>query len=299
MEAIIAALAGISVALLVLGAFRRNERALVTRRIEQFVAERPADPYEGSFMQRILGPPARGARQALTYLLPAKALAALARKMDTAGLRMPAATFAGLWVAFAVIVPVGASMLTVVLGGTPGTKAMMALVLWGAAGLFLPWYWLRRRAAKRSRGISRALPDAIDLIVTSVEAGIGLQGAMLNVSKKFRGSIGEEFAQVIRETSVGRSRAEALQAMGVRSGSRELQLFTRAINQAEQMGISIADVLRNQASEVRERRRQHAREQASKIPVKMTFPTVLLIFPTLFMLILGPVVLRAVELFSN
>ena len=158
---------------------------------------------------------------------------------------------------------------------------------------------LRRRAQKRVKRIDKDLPDAIDLIITAVESGLGLQAAMMKVTEFIEGPISDEFSRSGHEVSLGRARDEALYAMGDRCGSRELRLFVRAVNEAEQMSISVSRVLRNQSSEIRERRRQRAREQANTIPVKIAIPTVLFIFPTLFLLILGPVALRVVEFFDE
>ena len=165
--------------------------------------------------------------------------------------------------------------------------------------MFGPRRWLQGKAAARTKSINKELPDAIDMIITSVEAGLGVQQAMATVAEKFKGPIGEEFGHVIAETNIGRPRSEALTDMAVRTGSRDVRLFVRAITQAEQMGISIGGVLRNQSSEIRERRRQEAMERAARIPVMMTIPTILLMLPTLFILILTPVCLNAMESFGG
>ncbi len=136
------------------------------------------------------------------------------------------------------------------------------------------------------------------MIVTCVESGLGLQAAMIRVAEHLDGAIALEFRQAAREVAMGRPRDETLTAMAERSGSRELRLLARAIIQAEQMGVSVGQVLRNQSRELRERRRQRAREKANMVPVKITIPTVLFIFPTLFLLMLGPVALNMFEFFG-
>jgi tight adherence protein C len=212
---------------------------------------------------------------------------------------MSAESFLVLWAVLAFLAPTLLALFVVASKGSLSSMLIALILAFYGAGAYLPWYLLRRRAERRTRSIDRSLPDAIDLIVTSVESGIALQGAMLNVSRKFGGQIGSEFARVVTETSVGKSRPEALEAMAERTGSRDVRLFVRAVNQAEAMGISIGQVLRSQSAELRERRRQAAREQANKVPVKMTIPTVLFIFPTMFLLVIGPVALRAADILRD
>lgn len=295
MQTIIAVLAGASVTLFVLGAFRPNRVSAVRRRVEELEGVAPIDPYAQSFAERVVAPFVRALARLVSERMPGKLIQAVDATMETAGMRMTVSTFMSIWATLVVLVPLATLGLVLVGGGTFDRFTVIGLLFWTAMWAYLPWFFVRRRAAKRARRIDRKLPDAIDLIVTSVEAGLGLQAAMLMVAEKFEGPIGEEFTQVVRETSLGRARSEALNAMATRAGSRDLSLFARAVNQAEQMGISISEVLRNQAAEVRDRRRQYAREQAAKIPVKLTIPTIMFIFPTLFLILLGPVALSAVE----
>ena len=122
---------------------------------------------------------------------------------------------------------------------------------------------------------------------------------MLSVSQRFKGPLADEFGRIIRETSVGRPREEAIEAMAERVGSKDIQLFARAISQAARTGIPIGKVLRSQAIEIRRRRRSMAREKAGKMPVKMTILTVAFMFPTLFMVLLGPVVLSMQDMLGQ
>lgn len=178
------------------------------------------------------------------------------------------------------------------------SAAQAALLLAATAA---PWIWLRRRAARRTTQIDAALPQTLDLIVTNIECGQGLQASLMTVADRAGGPIGVEIGRAMREIGAGVPREAALAAMGERSGSEELAGVARAIAQAERSGVSVAEILRARASELRERRRLLAREHANKVPVKMkmTIPTVLFIFPTFFLLVLGPVALNAADVMSR
>ena len=207
--------------------------------------------------------------------------------------------FVAIWVTVGVIVPVLVVVLDLALGASLSLVLALSAVALFAIGLYLPFFWLRRQASTRTSMIERTLPDAVDLIVTNAEAGLGLQAAMLSVATRFGGPISVEFSRVIRETSLGRPREEALEALGVRSGSRDMRLFVRAVIQSERVGIPIAEVLRGYAADIRRDRRQRAREKAGKIPVQVTLATVAFMFPTMFLLLLGPIILNALDIFSR
>jgi tight adherence protein C len=164
-------------------------------------------------------------------------------------------------------------------------------------GIWLPDIVLQRVIDARQAAIRRALPDAVDLLVVSVEAGVGLEGAMQQVVRRGRGPLADELSRVLEQVRLGRSRADALREMGQRTQVPELTAFVAAIQQAEALGVSIAKVLRTQADAVRKRRSERAREVAAKLPVKLLFPLVFCIFPALFVVILGPAAIRFAELF--
>ncbi len=269
-----------------------------SRRLRRVASMGATDPLAPSLFERLLRPLWRRVTAFFGRAMPPRLVAALEGRIVTAGLVMQREAFLRAWGVLALGVPVLAFVFATARGFSSG-QVWLWLGLGAFLGAYIPWYWLATRAKSRSVDIDRSLPDVIDFIVTSVEAGVGMQGAMLNMARKFEGPLSEEFLQVVRETSLGRARDVALEAMAERCHSYDLSLFVSAIVQADQTGISISRVLRNQADELRDRRRQRAREQAAKIPVKMTVPTVALVFPTLFLLILGPVVLRAMELFRS
>jgi tight adherence protein C len=162
------------------------------------------------------------------------------------------------------------------------------LLALGGVGLVLPYFWLVSRIGRRQAIITKSLPDSFDLVTTCVEAGLGLDAALARVAEKVEGPFAEELARTLREVGMGRMRRDALQELGQRTGVPDLVTFVNAVVQAEQMGTGIGQVLRVQAEQLRVRRRQRAEEMANQAPVKMTFPLVLCIFPTLFLVILGP-----------
>jgi tight adherence protein C len=176
--------------------------------------------------------------------------------------------------------------------------AIFAVVL-GVLGWRLPNLWLGRRIDGRQLAIERALPDALDLIVVCVEAGNALEAALANVTRRMHGPLPEELDRTLREIALGKTRREALRDLGQRTGVADLQTFLAAILQADQLGVSIAQVLRVQAEAMRVRRRQRAEEQAAKLTVKMLFPLILLIFPAIFIISVGPAALRMIEFFST
>ncbi|HEY7270965.1 MAG TPA: type II secretion system F family protein, partial [Dehalococcoidia bacterium] len=179
------------------------------------------------------------------------------------------------------------TFLAISMGGLAG-NGLLALGACAVMGVFLPRVWLESRVRTRQHEILKSLPDAFDLITTCVEAGLGLDAALAKVSEKVEGSFAEELSLMTREVSLGKLRRDALKDMADRIGIPDLSIFVNAVIQAEMMGTSIAGVLRVQSEQMRVRRRQRAEAQAYKAPVKMVFPLVLCIFPTLFMVILGP-----------
>jgi len=191
---------------------------------------------------------------------------------------------------------VGMPLLVILFMGFPSDLIMMAMV--GLSGWFggrLPINWLRRRAAARQGKIQRALPDTLDLITVSVEAGLGLDAALAKVVEKTRGPLRDEFGRVLQEVGLGKVRRIALRDMSARVDVGDLTSFMSAIVQADQMGLGVAEVLRAQADEVRLKRRQRAEETAMKAPVKMLFPLVCFIFPAMMTVLLGPAVYRIYE----
>jgi tight adherence protein C len=166
-------------------------------------------------------------------------------------------------------------------------------------GLVLPDFSLKRAVAGRQAKITDALPDTLDLLTVSVEAGLGFDQALLKIVEKTKGPLTDECQRVLHEIRIGKARRDALREMGLRAGVEDLQTFVAAIIQADQLGVSIGNVLRIQAQQLRQKRRQKAEARAQKAPVKMLIPMILFIFPSLFIILLGPGVLQLIDNFST
>lgn len=204
------------------------------------------------------------------------------------------------WAAIRVITAVVAIIIFIVVQGLfSGTeKLVVGLLLIGIGG-FGPEVVLSRRIDERRKAIESDLPDVIDLLVISVEAGLGFDSALGRVVQSVPGELSDEFARMLQETRVGVSRRQAMRHLSDRTDSEDLNSFLLAMTQADAFGVSIARMLRVQAEEMRIRRRQRAQERAFAAPVKMVFPLVLCIFPALFVVLLGPAVVEIYNLFIN
>lgn len=172
-----------------------------------------------------------------------------------------------------------------------GSMALLIGVVVSAAGFFFPELWLQSKINSRQKNILRALPDALDLLTICVEAGLGFDMALNKVQQKWNNELSLIFARVLREMQLGKLRRDALKDMASRVGLNELSSFVAAVVQSEQLGVSMANVLRVQSDAMRVKRRQLAEEEAQKAPIKMLFPMAFLIFPSLLIILLGPAAL--------
>ena len=160
------------------------------------------------------------------------------------------------------------------------------------AGFFLPDVLLYNTGLKRQQQLAITLPDALDLLTICVEAGLGFDAALAQVARNVKGPLAAEFARVLQEMQIGKSRGEAMRALAERTTSPELRAFVSALIQSTELGIPVASVLREQSKEMRVRRRQRAEAQAQRIPVKITFPLIGCLFPALFVIVLGAGVIQ-------
>ncbi len=243
------------------------------------------------FSERFLRPFIENLGKRLGQRTPEKARAELQNQLNLAGRpgNLSPSDFTAIRYV-AGIVLFGLGLLLGALFGNPSLIAIFAGVGF-AIGFFGPILWLRQEVDKRRKEIQKALPDALDLLTIAVEAGLGFDAALARVTDKFRNALSDELATVLSEVRLGRPRLEALDDMGRRTGVEDLHNFVQAVIQSEQMGVGVARILRIQSDEMRRKRRQRAQELAAQASLKMLLPMVGCIFPTLWIVLLGPAIL--------
>ena len=252
-----------------------------------------------SVTQRLLLPLTQAPVQLMRRMMPTAFLERVQMRLVVAGEPMTVNAYLMFQVVSAatfLLLPV-----LIVMGGGIGLgpKGLLLIAMFAAVGLLLPSMWLRQRVGQRQSLIIKTLPDSFDLITTCVEAGLGLDAALARVAEKVEGPFAVELRRTLREIALAKMRRDALRELGERTGVPDLITFVNAVVQAELMGSSVGAVLRVQSEQMRVRRRQRAEQQAYKAPVKMIFPLVLCIFPTLFIVILGPAVITIMKDFPK
>jgi tight adherence protein C len=286
------------VALIVISLSRSAQTDVIGDRLSQFT-ERTMTLSElelqQPFSQRVLLPLTRGFLNVLGKYGPKQSAERLRLSLQQAGNpgNLTPVMFSGIRIVLAVVLLFVFGFVTFRTMSFP--QAMMYTAVGAGLGYLLPGIWLGQQIKKRKKNIVKALPDALDLLTISVEAGLAFDSAMQRVSEKWDNELSKEFKRVLTDTRLGRARRDALKDMSARTGVDDVQTFTAAIIQAEQLGVSIGKILRIQADQMRVRRRQRAEEAAQKAPIKMLFPMVFLIFPALFVVILGPAIPRLMK----
>jgi tight adherence protein C len=192
------------------------------------------------------------------------------------------------------VVPIGLLFVT----ASPSAITLVIALLAAALAYFLPELLLHSEGQKRSQAIALELADTLDQMSIAVEAGLGFESAMAQVARNGNGPLAQELVRTLQDMQVGQTRRQAYEALGQRSDVRDLRRFISAVIQADAYGIAIADVLRTQAGEMRLKRRQRAEEKAMKIPVKVIFPLLFCILPTLFIVLLGPAAIGIIGAFA-
>ncbi len=252
------------------------------------------------FQQRAVAPLIEAVGQAVGSLLPQRFAGRLQQRLVLAGQPMTPVAFytlvlglgAGLGGAYALILLVATS-------GTPSVAPLLLTGVFFVMGAYLPIFWLSSQARGRQRAMLRGLPDSLDLLTICVEAGLALDGAFQRVTEKQTGPFVDEVRQMLREIGLGKTRRQALLDLADRTDLDDVRGFTSAVIQAEQLGTSIAQVLRVQSQRLRVRRRQRAEQEARRAPVKMVFPLVFCLMPSLFIFILGPIVVNVVNFLND
>jgi tight adherence protein C len=288
-----------AITLVVIGLRDRRENDPLQQRLAEFAARGETATLEEielsqPFSERVIIPLARRIGDIVTRFTPQNALQSTSRKLELAGnpRGLEPATFWALRIIVAAAIA-GFMIFIFSIGSinwSLGRKALI-LVAFTAFAFYVPEMLLTSRIQRRQKAIRRAMPDALDLLTICVEAGLGFDGAMQKVSDKWDNELSRAFGRVIRELSLGKLRREALRDMADRIGIAEMTSFVAAVIQSEQLGVSMAKVLRIQADQMRIRRRQIAEEAAHKAPIKMLIPMALLIFPSICIVLMTPAIL--------
>jgi tight adherence protein C len=298
---LLAIVVGIGVLMIFIGLARTpqtNTAQMVQQRLQVYGAggsDKPLTLEEVElsrpFSERFLRPLVERLGNTLSRSTPAKARQDLDNRLEMAGRpgNLTPADFGAVRLIAAAVVGALGLGLGLLLTGTLYIVGGLAFGV--IFGYYLPVLWLKQKVDARRAQIQKGLPDAMDLLVIAVDAGLGFDAALARVTDKYKNALSDMFAKVLREVSLGRPRLEAMDEMGRQSGVDDLHNFIQAIIQSEQFGTGIGKILRIQADEMRRKRRQRAQEKAAQATLKMMLPMVGCIFPTLWIVLLGPAAL--------
>lgn len=280
-----------------------GERMRMAQRVDEVVGT-PVTPaareeeLAAPLYQRAIRPALTTLANTLIRYLPATREETLVKKMREAGNPGNLAPRELLVIKYAL-----AAGLAVVFGffaealGKTGVQVFLLALAGIPLGWMLPDLFLQSRAKLRQEEVEKNLPDTLDLLTVSVEAGLGFDGALMKVVEKSKGVLADEFVQVLREVKMGKVRSEALRDMANRLNVNDLSNFVGSVILADRLGISIGNILRVQSDQMRQKRRQRAEEKAMKAPIKMLIPMVMFIFPAIFVVLLGPAAIQIMKAF--
>jgi tight adherence protein C len=291
----------VAVILVVVGMRAPEARDPIQARLAEFsVREEPLSLEEielsQGFYDRIVLPFFNSVGKISQRFTPQATLQSTRRKLEMAGnpMRMDPSFFLTLRIILAVVFG-GLIFLVFMIGKRNWGEGLGLTVLFLLLGFMFPELWLSSKISRRQKGVFRAMPDALDLLTVCVEAGLGFDAAMAKVQEKWDNELALEFGRVIQEIRLGKLRRDALRDMAERIAVAELTSFVAAVIQSEQLGVSLAKVLRIQSDQMRVRRRQMAEEEAHRAPIKMIFPIALLIFPSILIVLLGPAAMMLMQ----
>lgn len=278
--------------------FRAERKQHVKRRMATFVdsekeLEEELDKKESSFVKRLLFPLWRGFKLHFKKRMQGEKVAEIEVRLLQAGspFGMTPVDFRLLQISLFILLPIGFGLYAMLLKAGIGGIILFGLLGVGLA-VILPRIYINQKIKGRSKQALRELPDVLDLLTVSLEAGLGFDSALAKVVAKKQGVLSAEFQRCLEEIRLGKTRREALTGIKDRLVIDEIKVLISSILQAEKLGIGMVQVMRVQSHEVREQRKQRAEEEAMKAPIKMLFPLVLFIFPSLFIVLLGPAVIQ-------
>ncbi|MDP4085041.1 MAG: type II secretion system F family protein [Bacillota bacterium] len=253
-----------------------------------------------TFFKRVIKPVLLDFRRSFNKKLPGEKEAKIERKLRFAGnpRGMTPVDFRLWQIGFLFFFPIAFGGYAALLNG--GIKAVFIFSIFGLLiGLVTPHLYLKQKTKARNHQALKELPDVLDLLTVSLEAGLGFDSAVSKVVSKKDGVIASEFHRCLEEVRLGKTRRQALAGIRERLDVDEIKAFISSILQAEKLGIGMVQVLRVLSNEVREQRKQRAEEEAMKAPIKMLFPLVLFIFPSLFIVLLGPAIIQFINTFRK
>jgi len=274
----------------------RERRNLVTRAAQYGRMRVPHARELPKFRERVVAPFVGRASRLMLKVNPRTSVEGVNAKLMAAGMRQTSpAGFLATQFAFGLG---GVVLGLVIMSSSPSSTGFLAILVFAAGGFIAPSFYVSTRGRRRQSAVSADLPDALDLLAVSVEAGMGFDGAVAKLTEHMDGPLIDEFELALGEMRIGESRSDALKKMAERVTAPEMAAFVRSIIQADQLGISLGRILRVQAADARLKRQAAAEERAMKAPIKMLFPLVAFIFPAMFIVILGPAFLNLGKLFS-
>ncbi len=300
MAPLLALFVGIGILIMFIG-FARNAAStastadLVAQRLQVYGGDKPLTLEEVElqkpFSERLLRPMIERIGALLSRSTPGEARKKLMNELELAGRpgNLTPEDFGAIRIVAAAVTAAIGLLIGLLLQNV--LYAVIALAAGALLGYFFPTLWLNQKVQARRKEIQKGLPDAMDLLVIAVDAGLGFDAALARVTDKYKNALSDEFSKVLREVSLGRPRLEAMDEMGRSSGVDDLHNFIQAIIQSEQFGTGIGKILRIQADEMRRKRRQRAQELGAQATLKMMLPMVGCIFPTLWIILLGPAAL--------
>ncbi len=281
-----------------------RKKITMDQRIHQVLGETSAplrsQELSAPLYQRLLRPLLGGIAGLLLRVIPFAREEVLEKKVKEAG--SPGSLNAREWMVVKTLLGLAlGSLLGLFLHniGKPDWQVGMLALTGFMVGWFSVDIWLKSKAKGRRHQVERAMPDLLDLLTVSVEAGLGFEGALMKIAEKTHGLLSDEFITVLREIKMGKSRKEAMKAMAERLDVEAMSNFVASVVMAEQLGVSIGNVLRVQSVEMRQKKRQKAEEVARKAPIKMLIPMVMFIFPAIFIILLGPAVIQLMRIFQE
>lgn len=256
------------------------------------------DPLSKPFSERVIRPLLTGGAEVLSRFMPAKSRDKLQQALQFAGNpgNLKPQEFQALHYTVIVLFIIGFAFFAYL--ARLGLKEQIVFAIAGGViGYLLGKVYLSSRAKRRQTSIQKELPDVLDLLTVSIEAGLGFDGALLKVTEKSKGELTNELRKTLHELQMGKGRRETLRDLGKRTGVEDLQAFVGSMIQADQLGVPVGKVIRVQGEQVRQKRRQRVEEKAMKAPVKMLIPLIFFIFPSIFIVLLGPAALQLYQTF--